>query len=518
MIGSYASNYAINNGNSFDNSTGKKKLVAYGDKWRSAPPNAPIYDDVGNGNDAYSEDANEVEEEEDEDEEDYDDDDDDLMSFFADAVNEFFDDVISGKQNLSGDDDQWQMTSNMSPQLLALFGMKETVGNTIANTQLQNQPSWQPPARPGLDNSEPILKRKGTPPPNVMKNGGIGSSGLKSNGLLSYAVGPPPKSGNQPPYGGSQNYVATPPKTNKSRGQSGSTPSGSAGREDAPVRRRYIKTPPNRSRPSNSSGDMNAEEDLTIRRKYIKTPPNMYRPVENDEEDVTQRRKYMKTPPNGVRKYNDNLDDDYEEDDKSPRQRYVKTPPNNIRPSHSSSNTPIVKKRYIKTPPANKSRQGNRDGAPPVEYDENPLPGMQLLDIGADIKTRRKVHTPPPQLLKKMNAQSSSSAQPQQQPPKKHQQKQQQQSLKQQQQQKQQKTHYTPMTSREDGSQEYIYDTDEEHFTIAHEGELSDSSYGEGEGDADGYGEGEEEAEANEATHANQILNMMSLNLQKSGT
>ena len=36
---------------------------------------------------------------------------------------DFFDDVITGRQSMSGDDSTWEITKNMSPELLSLFGV-----------------------------------------------------------------------------------------------------------------------------------------------------------------------------------------------------------------------------------------------------------------------------------------------------------------------------------------------------------------------------------------------------------
>ena len=88
---------------------------------------------------------------------DYDEDDDDLLKYYSDAVNEtlteFLDDVIVGKQNMSGDDSTWAITQNMSPALLALFGLE---GRSASATR--NKVAWQAPAKNGLTNSEPILR------------------------------------------------------------------------------------------------------------------------------------------------------------------------------------------------------------------------------------------------------------------------------------------------------------------------------------------------------------------------
>ena len=86
------------------------------------------------------------------------DDDSDLLDFFSTAVNEsvaeFLDDVIAGKQNMSGDDLSWQITQNMSPGLLALFDMNPS-NRLIA--EKDSISAWQAPAISGLENSDPIL-------------------------------------------------------------------------------------------------------------------------------------------------------------------------------------------------------------------------------------------------------------------------------------------------------------------------------------------------------------------------
>jgi hypothetical protein len=94
---------------------------------------------------------------EDDEEDDYDEEEEekDLVKYYSDAVteslSEFINEVVTGKQNLNGDDSSWKITKNMSPSLLALFDMdsRAPVSSTLA---------WQAPAKSGLGNSEPILR------------------------------------------------------------------------------------------------------------------------------------------------------------------------------------------------------------------------------------------------------------------------------------------------------------------------------------------------------------------------
>jgi len=128
----------------------------------------------------------------DNDEEDYDDDDDDndedLMEFFTGAVNEFFEDVISGKQNLSGDDEKWQITKNMSPQLLALFGIK-----SIDQVSAQRSEVWRPPTKSGLDNSEPIIKTNFNSTPIVNDASSYQKESQMQSNKRIYLKTPPPQ-------------------------------------------------------------------------------------------------------------------------------------------------------------------------------------------------------------------------------------------------------------------------------------------------------------------------------------
>ena len=83
----------------------------------------------------------------------------DLMEYFSSAVNESVaefldDDVIAGKQNLSGEDSTWQITENMTPGLLVLFGMTQNQ----RSAEKDSTSMWQTPSISGLQNSDPVIR------------------------------------------------------------------------------------------------------------------------------------------------------------------------------------------------------------------------------------------------------------------------------------------------------------------------------------------------------------------------
>lgn len=136
-------------------STNKDGLIQYStnpfkDQFQA---NNPQQNPVNNGgynsqnNDDNLDDEDGEDDDEDEDEE-------GLIEYFSESVNDFFDEVISGKRNLSGDDIEWEITKNMSPQLLALFGVKSALTSPISKNGIL---AWQPPSKSGLENSAPII-------------------------------------------------------------------------------------------------------------------------------------------------------------------------------------------------------------------------------------------------------------------------------------------------------------------------------------------------------------------------
>eukprot|EP01036_Dinobryon_divergens_P023972 gene23972-32376_t len=110
------------------------------------------------------------------------------------SVAEFLDDVITGKQNMSGDDSAWQITENMSPGLLALFGKSKNPNHRpLAEKSMVISSAWQAPPISGLQNSDPIIRTSyNAPAVSVVPRSSISlsSSSSLSNSIAVYPSPP----------------------------------------------------------------------------------------------------------------------------------------------------------------------------------------------------------------------------------------------------------------------------------------------------------------------------------------
>lgn len=79
----------------------------------------------------------------------------DDLDEFSDAMTDFFEQLLVGAETLSGDDDNWKMPDNMSPQLLKLFNKSTNlVKDNIDSVPVDD---WKAPTSHGLANSAPII-------------------------------------------------------------------------------------------------------------------------------------------------------------------------------------------------------------------------------------------------------------------------------------------------------------------------------------------------------------------------
>lgn len=106
---------------------------------------------------------------------------------------DFFDDVITGRQSMSGDDSTWEITKNMSPELLSLFGVADSVkganSNKNTNTNINTKIAWQAPAKSGLDNSDPIIRTAFNSVPSIRgESSQYGSGSMNYNGEYNYDI------------------------------------------------------------------------------------------------------------------------------------------------------------------------------------------------------------------------------------------------------------------------------------------------------------------------------------------